>query len=434
MHKSLLLTALFAISQHTLAIEANNPNILSYTKEKKDEQISLLKELVDINSGTENKAGVIAVGEKVKPLFESLGFNVEWKELPENMKHAGSLVATKTGDPSSKEKFLIIAHMDTVFPSNSKFQKFEYIDENKKFAKGPGVIDDKGGIVTIIYALKALDHINELKNKNITVVLVGDEEFAAKPTDISRKALIDIAKNHNIALGFEFALNDNQLVTNRRGLSEWYINSSGKQSHSSRIFEKDIGYGAIFEIANILNQVQKKLSHTDGLTINPGILLGGSNPTEDIEQGNGKVEGKKTIVANSALAHGDIRYIDEKQRDYAKNTMTKIVSNNLPLTQTTISFKDIIPTMAETSANKSLLQEFNQINKNLVNKNLEAVPSNDRGGADISYISKYMQASIDGLGPWGTGAHTEKESIDLDSLETVTNRTAIFLKSYKVKN
>ncbi|MBF7690877.1 M20/M25/M40 family metallo-hydrolase [Acinetobacter pollinis] len=430
MNKYFLLASLLSISQYVFADIKDNQDIISYTKDKKNEQISLLKELVDINSGTENKQGVIAVGEKVKPLLENLGFKVEWKELPEGMKHAGSLIATKTNNSSSKEKFLVIAHLDTVFPSDSSFQKFEYIDDKKKFAKGPGVIDDKGGIVTIIYALKALDHINELKNKNITIVLVGDEELAAKPTDISRKSLIDAAKDNSIALGFEFALNDNQLITNRRGLSEWYINSSGKQSHSSRIFEKDVGYGAIFAIANTLNEIQKKLSHTNGLTINPGILLGGSHPIEDIEQGSGKVDGKKTIVSNNALAHGDIRYLNENQRDYAKKIMTKITLNNLPLTETTISFKDIIPTMSETSANRDLLESFNQINKNLTHKSLSAVPSNDRGGADISYISKYMEGAIDGLGPWGTGAHTEKETIDLDSLETVTNRTAIFLKNY----
>ncbi|WP_122744370.1 M20/M25/M40 family metallo-hydrolase, partial [Pseudomonas viridiflava] len=92
---------------------------------------------------------------------------------------------------------------------------------------GPGVIDDKGGMVTMLYALQALKANGSLENMNIAVVLVGDEELAAKPTDISRKALIDEAKKSDIALGFEFALSENQLVTNRRGLSEWFLTSKG---------------------------------------------------------------------------------------------------------------------------------------------------------------------------------------------------------------
>ena len=93
------------------------------------------------------------------------------------------LVATIGGN--SGKRILLVAHLDTVFSSDNAFQRF-VLSADEKHASGPGVIDDKGGLVTILFALKALHHVGKLKNANITVVLVGDEELAAKPTDISR--------------------------------------------------------------------------------------------------------------------------------------------------------------------------------------------------------------------------------------------------------
>ncbi|HHW4681537.1 MAG TPA: M20/M25/M40 family metallo-hydrolase, partial [Xylella taiwanensis] len=188
-----MILALSGVNDIPIANATLNPDetvLINHIDENKKKQLELLERLVNINSGTANNEGVKKVGELIRPEFESMGFKTEWVDLPSSMKHAGSLVATHRG---AGKRMLLIGHLDTVFPANSAFQSF-ILSSDKKSATGPGVIDDKGGIVTLLYALKALDQADKLKNANITVVLTGDEEQAAKPTEVSRKALREAAQ------------------------------------------------------------------------------------------------------------------------------------------------------------------------------------------------------------------------------------------------
>ncbi|WP_033477754.1 M20/M25/M40 family metallo-hydrolase, partial [Erwinia amylovora] len=140
-------------------LSTNEEVLVNYIDQHKTDQLKLLENMVNINSGTENSQGVKKIGEMVRPEFESMGFKTKWVELPATLKHAGSLVATHSG---SGKQILLIGHLDTVFPDNSPFQSFT-LSADQKFATGPGVIDDKGGVVTILYSLKALQHAGKLK-------------------------------------------------------------------------------------------------------------------------------------------------------------------------------------------------------------------------------------------------------------------------------
>jgi glutamate carboxypeptidase len=404
--------------------------IINYIDNHKDEQLKLLERLVNINTGTENKEGVEQAGEIIKKELTKLGLKTRWDRLPEPMKHAGSLIATHH---SEGKRILIIGHIDTVFPLDSNFQSF-HLSSDHKTAIGPGVIDDKGGIVTIIYALKALHHIGMLERSNISIVLTGDEEQAEKPTKITRKALKKEAINSDIALGFEFSLTNNQLVTSRRGLSEWHLYSNGKSGHSSKIFHMESGYGAIYEAARILNDFSTQLSNIHGLTINPGIILGGQYVNENTTTNNGIAKGQKNIISSQALIHGDLRFTSNEQKNMAEQKMYEIAEKSLPLTSSNLIFNNIMPVMEESEGNINLLREFSDINQDLGGCNLYPVPVNERGGADISYISQYVSASIDGLGPWGEGPHTHNESLNIDSLYHSTKRAAIFINRYIKKS
>lgn len=119
--------------------------IKSYIDKQQMERLSLLKKLVNINSGTANITGVHRIGEILKLSFEKLGFKTYWVKAPSYMKRAGTLIAEHPGN--SGKKILLIGHLDTVFAKTSPFQKF--IRHGDK-ATGPGVIDDKGGDVVIL--------------------------------------------------------------------------------------------------------------------------------------------------------------------------------------------------------------------------------------------------------------------------------------------
>lgn len=422
----LILSSISNITAVNARLNSDESVLINYIDKHKTNQLKMLEDLVNINSGTGNRPGVEKVGELVRIELDDLGFKTQWVNLPASMKHAGSLVATHNGPG---KKILIIGHLDTVFPSNSPFQSFT-LSPDQLSATGPGVIDDKGSIVTILYTLKALNHAGKLKSANITVVFTGDEEQAAKPTSISRKALREAAQGSDIALGFEFSLAENQLVTGRRGLSEWYLSGRGKSGHSSKIFQTASGDGAIYETARVLNSFRTTLSNIPGLTLNPGIILGGQTVNEDTQQNTGSASGQKTIIAAQTLVHGDLRFLSDEQKRMAEQKMREITMTALPLTSSQLIFNNIMPAMPEKNENRQLLAEFSDISVALGGSSLQAVSAAERGGADISYIAQYVAASIDGLGPWGRGAHSQNETLEVKSLPEVTKRAAIFISRH----
>ena len=148
--------------------------------------------------------------------------------MPEEMNRAGHLFARIDGKRG--KKLLLIGHLDTVFEADSPFQTFE---RDGDFAYAPGGNDMKGGDVVILFALRALHELNLIKDAGIIVALTGDEERTGKPLSISRKDLIEAAKESDIALGFETATGFNNATIARRGASGWKVETAGKRAHSS---------------------------------------------------------------------------------------------------------------------------------------------------------------------------------------------------------
>ena len=160
--------------------------------------LTVLEKLVNQNSGSRNIAGVKAVAALVRPEFEALGFTVRWLPM-EQTGRAGHLVATHTGKPRTK-RLLLIGHLDTVFEADSPFQTFT---RNGDFATGPGVADNKGGVVAMLAALRAMAAAGTLKQANIVAYLTGDEEDAGDPQSAARADLISEGRKADIALDFE---------------------------------------------------------------------------------------------------------------------------------------------------------------------------------------------------------------------------------------
>lgn len=116
-----------------IVLQTTQANVLSpiekqisqIVAQQKNQPLTLLKKIVNINSSTTHIAGVHQVGEILRPQFEKLGFKTRWIEEPAAMKHAGTLIAERKG--SAGKRILLIGHLDTVFPQNSPFQKFKLL-------------------------------------------------------------------------------------------------------------------------------------------------------------------------------------------------------------------------------------------------------------------------------------------------------------------
>nr|AIA18949.1 Peptidase family M20/M25/M40 [uncultured bacterium] len=411
---------------HSIAFAGLTPiekNLQNYIQEQQSAQRALLKQLVNINSGTENPAGVRAVGDIMTTLFTEIGFHTQWFELPKRMGHAGTLIAERRGNKG--KRILIIGHLDTVFKKGSQFQQYQVIANNE--AKGPGITDDKGGLVTLLYALKALHAAHALENTNITVVLTGDEEDSGKPTTISRKPLIDAAKDADIALDFEPSFGLESVSIGRRGVSNWTIETYGKSAHSAGIFSETVGAGAIFEMARILNNLQQAFSHQKTVTFNPGFLLGGTELSYVKVRAEGQSFGKQNVVARKALVRGDMRFASKAQKDSLEARIKAVLKHNLPNTSARVAFEDAIPAMPETKESLKLLQDYNQASVALGYGKVSALSPSLRGAGDISHVAEIVPAKLAGLGPTGSGAHTAEERIALSSLPIQTERAAVLI-------
>lgn len=422
----LYLTTFFCFTSHAQSLQPIEQKLIKKIEEHYPAMVDLLKNSVNINSGTFNIAGVKAVGQLYSKELEKLGFTIEWINMPDSIKRAGHLVATRKGNKG--KKLLLLGHLDTVFEPDMPSNPFTVLNDST--ITGQGINDMKGGDVIIIAAMKAMHELNLLNNATITIYMTGDEENAGEPRSITRGDFIERAKQHDVVLAFEGAAGFNTIATARRGSSSWELIVEGKQGHSSGVFGA-AGYGAIYEAARIVNSFRETLSKEQYLTFNPGIFIGGSEVNANFEQQRGEASGKTNIISPKTFVNGDLRFLTEEQKIKARNTMRKIVSESLPGAKATISFQDGIPSMAPTKGNEALAAILSKTSEDMgLGK---VVPGNpgSRGAGDISYVAAYADC-LDGLGASGRGSHAPGETLNSKQYPVLMKRATVFI--YRLLN
>jgi glutamate carboxypeptidase len=393
---------------------------------EQDRTLGLLQRMVDQNSGTMNLAGVQAVRAMVEPELRQLGFRTQWIPMGA-VGRSGHLVARHAGSRRAK-RLLLIAHLDTVFEPSSPFQRWT---RDGDAAHGPGAGDDKGGIAVIIAALRAMQAAGTLKNANITVFLTGDEEDAGRPLAISRRDLVAEGKRADAALDFENLstmpgpngpLDMGSIA--RRSVGSWQVTVTGRSGHSAGVGPGN--YGAIYELARILDQFRRELPEPS-LTFNVGLIGGGQ--TANLGPGKISLEatGKTNIIAAAAVARGDLRAISRDQLDRVEAKMRAIVASPLGGAKAELSFDDdIYPPMPPTEGNRALLGRLNGVNRDMGLSEMGELDPAQRGGGDISFVAADVDGLI-GLGPSGSGSHTESESVEVPSIFKQAKRAAILM-------
>lgn len=388
-----------------------------------ERSVALLERLVNQNSGTLNLAGVEAVGQSMRAELEPLGFRVDWKPLPAT-KRAGHLIATHVGKAGTK-RLLLIGHLDTVFEPDSGFLRFERQGQR---AKGPGAGDDKGGMVVIVAALRAMQAAGTLRDANIEVHLTGDEEDSGDPIELARGDLIAAGKRSDVALDFEgLVVDDGRDMGSiaRRSAGSWTVTATGTAAHSSGVFSVATGYGAAYELSRILDAFRRELPEPN-LTYNVGLIAAGQTAELDAGKVRATVTGKTNIVAPIAVARGDLRALSNEQIARVQGKMRAIVAQHLPRTSASIEFEAGYPAMAPTEGNRALLAKLDAVNADL---GLAAMPPLDpikRGAGDISFVAADVDGLV-GLGTDSSGDHTSAETVDLDSIRRQAKRAAILM-------
>ena len=430
MLKTKTAAALLALAIGTIAfpglafadgLSSDEKKIVASVKTHHEESVALLEKLVNVNSGSLNIAGVTKVADLLRPEFEALGLKVTWTPMTE-LGRAGELVADHHG--GSGKKILMIAHLDTVFEPDSPFQTFKRAGDT---VEGPGVNDIKGGVVVILDALHALKDAGLLQKANVTVFLSGDEEKPGKPLATARRDLIAAGKASDLALDFEAMSREGDRDTihiGRRGALAWRLSATGASGHSSGV-GKSGGYGAVYEVARIVDEFRTELAEPH-LTYNTSLIAGGAAAEIDDQSTHATVSAKDNIIAAKAYAAGDIRAQSAEQVERVEKKMQDIVARHLDRTKAEITFEEGYPGMAPTPASQALFDRLGKINVDLGLGALNEGDPDLRGAGDIAFVANDVPGLV-GMGLAGKGSHAVGETADLTSLDPQAERAAILI-------
>lgn len=383
------------------------------------EAVTLLQRSVDIQSQTLNLPGVKRLADLYAGEFRSLGFDVSWVPLPDSLHRAGHLVAVHRGTVGPR--MLLIGHLDTVFEGEG----MGWSVTADTIGHGAGSSDMKGGDVVMILALRALSDAGRLKDMNVIAIMTGDEESAGRPLSVARAALLDAAKQSDLALGFEGG-SGGLVAPGRRGASDWQLTVTARQAHSAGIFGRGTGYGASYEGVRILDEWRRQLAGERGLTFNVGLLAGGVHVALDTTGWALTADGKSNAVPPIFRAKGDLRFLNDQQRDSARARMRAALSTPLNGATPEVEFADGYPAMPVTPEGMRLVSIFDEASRSLGYPAVVAQDPESRGAGDISFVAPFIPG-IDGLGVSGGGAHSPRETVNLPSLKMQAERAAVMM-------
>ncbi len=377
-----------------------------YLREREKDMIELLEELVNIDSGSYVKKGVDQIAAILEGKYREAGFVSTIKKE----KKTGNNLVLRHQD-AKDPKIIIVAHMDTVFPEGTVEKRPFRIEGNRAY--GPGVVDMKGSLVSVLYAIKALALVNASAIRNVEIVLNSDEEIGSSN---SRKLIEHTARNKDYALIVEPGRKDGSIVSARKGGGRYTIKVKGTSAHAGVEHEK--GRSAIEELAYKTIKLQKLTKYQDGITVNVGMIEGGTSIN---------------TVASSATAGVDVRLIKMDQAPIIDKQIREICAVS-DVEGTEIEVKGSIsrPPMEKNSQSIQLLKIIKEAGKEL---GIEVKDTFTGGGSDGAFTSSMGIPTIDGMGPVGGNAHSEEEYLELNTFveRTLLLATVLTKLTAKVK-
>ncbi|MFD2656141.1 M20 family metallopeptidase [Gracilibacillus thailandensis] len=360
----------------------------SYLKDQQEHMLNMLEQLVNIDSGSYDKAGVDKVGAFMKQLYQQIDFEVEEVKQEEAGNHL--IIRKKNVDPTN-QTILILTHMDTVFEKGTAKERPFHINGNRAY--GPGVIDMKASLVSVYYAMKALLEHKKAAVEQVEILLTSDEEIGS-PT--SRALIEKHAQNKKFALVMEPARKNGAIVSARRGKGLYKLEVIGKAAHSG--IEPEKGRSAIEELAYKIIQLYDITDEEEGIHVNVGLIEGGTSVN---------------TVSDHATAQIDVRFRTQEQAEEIKEQIAAIMANT-EVDGTKVKIEGDInrPPMEKTEQTEKLLRIIKRVGDEL---DIFIKDTETGGGSDASFTSALGIPTVDGLGPIGGRAHRESEYLELES-------------------
>ncbi|WP_192869505.1 M20 family metallopeptidase [Lentibacillus sediminis] len=361
-------------------------DVLDFLKDKQDDMVSLLKEIVEIESPSMDKECNDQMADKMALLFSNLTSGKS--ECIPNQTRGNHLRVTWG---KGSDQILVLGHVDTVWRKGD-LQRIPFkIEDGKAF--GPGVYDMKGGLIQGIYALHALEELRKDVGCKVVFLLNSDEEIGSRT---SRELIEEEARKSKCVLVLEpYISSRGALKTSRKGGGKFNIDVRGVSSHAGSEPEK--GKNAIIELSRQMLYLNSLNNHQSGTTINVGIVKGGT---------------KTNVVPDRADATVGFRVKSQEEAD----RIAALISGLKPYMQgVSIEVTGGLtrPPMEENEHTRRIFKMAQSIAKEKLHVDLQSQATG--GGSDGNFTSS-LSPTIDGLGAVGGGAHALHEHLIIDEM------------------
>ncbi len=363
-----------------------------YFKSRQSEMVNFLKTIVSLESPSSDKSAVDKCSSFMAKEFQKAGAKVT--RYP--YKDMGDLYLAeypRLKPKQRKDQILILTHVDTVWPIGKIKEMPFYVSGTKVF--GPGVLDMKAGLVMAIFALKTLHELNIDPPKKIAVLMNSAEEVGS---EVANEMIQKLAIRSSCVLCLEPSLPGGALKNQRKGRLVIRLETKGKAAHAGQPEE---GTNAVEELLAQLRTLLRLKSKS--ITVNTGLIKGGE---------------RVNIVPDEASAHLDIRFWNSIQKAKVIDAF-KQLQPTLRGSKVKYFVESYLPPMEITKSSDKL---FTQVKKIASSLNIQLEAGKTGGGSDASIAANMAVATLDGLGPDGSGIHAEDEHLLLPSF---IERTAL---------
>jgi glutamate carboxypeptidase len=389
--KKALLAAAAACAMLTMAASEAAPDakVLEAAKACEPKARVLLQQLVQIDSGTVDVAGLAAMGAILKVELEQLGAKVE--SVPATAPAVGdNLVATLTG--TGKGRILLIAHMDTVFPHGTVAQRpYKVVGDH---GIGPGAGDDKNGIVSAVCALAVLHNINYRDYARITLILNSNEETGSVGT---RDLIRAKAKESDAVINLERGVPPDGLEVTRKGSAVITVEIIGRAAHAG--LEPEKGRNAIVEASHQALKLGSLADSAKQTTVNVTMIEGGN---------------AINVIPDHAVIRADVRAFTPEEFDRVQTGLEKLASDTtVPEVLVKVSMTRNFPPWPPSASTQALLIRAQKLYAE-IGRQLAGVPVGS--SADVALAAETGTPSIDGVAILGGGAHGVDDYADLSSI------------------
>jgi len=361
-----------------------------------------LAPLVEVNSYTENPEGGRKVGTMLRDLFASPG--VETRVFPSE-RFADHIVIRTRPELPNRSAVALVGHLDTVFPPGY----FEGYRREGDLARGPGVLDMKGGLVVVAFAMRALGATGSLDAVvPLRVVVVSDEEVGSPE---GQGVIAAAISGSSACLVFEAGRESDAIITRRKGVGAMTAVAHGRAAHAGNAHRE--GANAVWAIARFVDRAQQLTDYPRGVTVNVGRVSGGQTANTVPDRADALLDLRFCTRADGDKLIGGIRSAADES------------SASVPGTRFELHGGILRQPLERTDASASLLAEYAACARAHGLGGDEAPLIG--GGSDASTASALGIPSIDGLGPRGAGFHTKEERIDVSSLVPKAQALARFI-------